>query len=829
MRRNLFRILAAGFFFFGLVSGLCAEDRLILSTGSYYRAFAMWTETGAEAFAKLKTAPPPSNWNAADFNDQDWPRSSGPFPGNSYYLNNFEKKPKMAHGGLLCLRGRFLVKDTAGATDLSLSLKYRGGIIAYLNGKEIARAHLPKEVLPETTGEAYAAGEDTAAKLERSLGPVTVPATLLQKGTNVLALELHGSAYAADSKTEEAMVGLYGIALSCGFAGIEPNLDRPAGFQLFNMNPNHVFLATEYGDPTEPLRPLRFCGARNAAYSGVVVAASTSPLVGLKAVPSDLVQVGGAGKIQATFVEVRYQTLSNRWGGINKRGLSKRTYEWVLPESFAGMESEAPENIPVGGPEPEPSDRTAMGLPPKPTPAALCPVWVTINVPKDLAPGKYAGTLTLSAKEIPKAVVPLEIEVVAWTVPDDKKTGVAIYESPETLADYYKVEKWSDAHWALIEKSYELTGRTYNQFLSIPLLEKSQNGNQESLVVWKKQADGSFQYDFEKFDKLLSLATKYCRLKFVSCDLTHGCSEGEWGTPQNKNPNETGQAFVGSRAVTVLDEAGKPSTFKLPDFGTPESEKPLKALTDALLERLKKYKLENAFVLGVAQDTGLKSDLIESFKKLQPNARWHYAAHSRLDKGPYTLVEYLYVANWLPAPGAKKNPFFQDKTILMSQRMGISDQPCLVFRTMTERAILLGDQGAGRMGIDFWDMKASGWWSTYFSRWPNSSAGQRSPCLGGIALPGKKAPVTTPRIEALREGVQETEARIFIQEAIEAKKISGQLAEKAQKLLEARHQYCRLLHANKVELRVAIDDGDYARSLKLYQLAAEVAAAMGQK
>jgi len=42
----------------------------------------------------------------------------------------------------LCLRGTFTVTDLAKVGDLTLTLRYQGGAVAYLNGKEVARGHL---------------------------------------------------------------------------------------------------------------------------------------------------------------------------------------------------------------------------------------------------------------------------------------------------------------------------------------------------------------------------------------------------------------------------------------------------------------------------------------------------------------------------------------------------------------------------------------------------------------------------------------------------------------------------------------------------------------
>ncbi len=49
----------------------------------------------------------------------------------------------------ISVRGRFRVTDLAAAKGLRLNVEYRGGIVVYTNGHEIARGHLPAKGIPE--------------------------------------------------------------------------------------------------------------------------------------------------------------------------------------------------------------------------------------------------------------------------------------------------------------------------------------------------------------------------------------------------------------------------------------------------------------------------------------------------------------------------------------------------------------------------------------------------------------------------------------------------------------------------------------------------------
>ena len=107
------------------------------------------------------------------------------------------------------------------------------------------------------------------------LGPVALPADLLRKGLNVLAIELHRSDYnpsaakffatqAHDYQDITAGPGwtpcaLMDLNLSAD-GGVDSNAHRPAGVQVWNQDCNDRTLVSDCGDPNEPLRPIVLTG-----------------------------------------------------------------------------------------------------------------------------------------------------------------------------------------------------------------------------------------------------------------------------------------------------------------------------------------------------------------------------------------------------------------------------------------------------------------------------------------------------------------------------------------------------------------------------------------
>ena len=390
----------------------------------------------------MPSPPPPPGWTEPDFDDSAWPRLAGPFSGGYVgWARQYQRQGR----ALICLRGKFRVDDPSGVKRLTLSARYQGGLVVYLNGREVYRGHLPQGALSAlTTAEPYpreayvdAAGkvipslyhlqkrlEAGDADLERRLalrtrstGRLDLPLAGLRKGVNVLALELHRSAFRPEILTADRMraawphVGLSRLRLAAQARGgaVTPNIARPEGVQVWNEDTTAVFGPAAYGDPNEPLLPIRLVGVRGGYHSAQVVVGSTGTLSGLRTAVSDLTARDGGGRIPADQVRIRYPRLTRM--GVLVKGPGYRS------PAFAVLEEEPPGVIEPAAPKTSPRRRSVLGLAPEVVPGAVQPIWVTVYVPEGTRPGAYRGTITIRADDNPDAVVPLRLRVYDFTVP----------------------------------------------------------------------------------------------------------------------------------------------------------------------------------------------------------------------------------------------------------------------------------------------------------------------------------------------------------------------------------------------------------------------------
>jgi RNA polymerase sigma factor (sigma-70 family) len=791
--------------------------------------------------------PPPEKWANPDFNDLDWTRAKG---------SNFYSPPLQT--GTICLRSSFQVSKPGSVSNLYLKMSFRGGAIVYLNGTEIARSHLPKGKLDlDTCGEKYpdkaflnSAGkmhtllsktkkaEDKVlmASRDRSLGPVSIPVKLLRKGVNVLAVELRRSDFHPvalkwwKSKNlhfglvkKWTPAGLLSIRLSARGSGFIANVEGCQDIHLWNSGLHSTIEVIPHGNPGQLPGPMVMTGARGGSFSSLLAVSSPKTITGLKARISAL--SGTAGKtIPTTAIRVSYLLESN----VNHQniwGWKKQAFNLLAEKAPAEV---APASRPKRYNARVTRARKTMGLPPKAPLTAAVAIVVTVNVPGDTAPGLYKGQLTVSAAGLPQKSVPVVIDVADWLIPEPLKmrTRMGIFQSPPTLALHYKTKIWSEEHWKLMEKSFRFLGEVGNDLVNIPISCETQFGNDEGMVHWIRQADGSFDYDFTVFDRYIKLVKKHLGVpKFVALHVWHA---GAWKPRPVDEQNQ----------VLVIDKkTGKREYLQVPVFGTPASKKFWTPVLMIIKKKLTAAGMEKSMCLGVLSDGTAPPPVFKMFKEILPGVGWTRGCHSTtFSKKPYGLKgggtcvyhEFCYglglrdPAKKLPAIHTMTGPgtawFRGEKDFRL---------PSFIYRTMAERGLFCETSGIGRLGLDLWSLpfkgkKGKAKYRSLFNRWPHSSvAGHGDPTLVALIHPGKEGPQRTLRFQIFREGLQESEALIIVSEAMveHAAKIGPKLVAECKALLSQR------INADRVGQGISerFHAGWQQRSSNLYNLASRLA------
>lgn len=150
-------------------------------------------------------------------------------------------------------------------------------------------------------------------------------------------------------------------------------------------------------------------------------------------------------------------------------------------------------------------------------------VWLDFGIDKDAKAGIYNGKVTISADNTDvEQIIDYSIEVIDADFLDENEYSFRpdFWTYPFSSAEYYDVEPFSDEHNEILKKhllQYKNYGGTT---LTGTLVEEAWGGQTygktdaatgdnvrcPSLIKWIKQADGTWRFDYNYFDKFVELA-----------------------------------------------------------------------------------------------------------------------------------------------------------------------------------------------------------------------------------------------------------------------------------------------------------------------------------
>lgn len=435
---------------------------------------------------------------------------------------------------------------------------------------------------------------------------------------------------------------------------------------------------------------------------------------------------------------------------------------------------------------------------PSPDAKGLLPIWLTAEIPADAASGTYYGAVAVG-----ELVTPITLHVCDWAVPKgaDREVFVGTIQSPETLADTYDVTLWSDAHLALVAKSFEYQAKIGNCTLFVPLLSNTHLGNPYGMVVYRSNDNGN-EWDFSYMGRYLDLYAK--KVGEPRPLIFYVWEPGLMGRRGRRPAGVT---------ITTIDADNRAANQRLPLYEKGGYAHVWQALMDGLHQQVTSRGWdERNIVLGAAGDQRPPLSVVQFFKEIAPYARWDIYTHGRADGAPAEDGTYvvdgmeigLYEHPYCPALRYSEGEWFTGGwdadvrfPIASNPRKFIYlYSPPSQYRSLAEGVtVSMGERdgrdpwrdtaGFTRLGLDAWEMGEtrsylvnrfpSGNWDNMYRDNPRS-----------LLAAGPAGPVPTVRYEMLREGLQECEARIVIEKALQADRISDKLATDCKQLLASR-------------------------------------------
>lgn len=768
---------------------------------------------------------PPGTWTHFDFDDRAWARHRMPYQDG----HGFRQRSEIA---MLAARASFQVDDPNRVGNVQLNIRYRGGAVVYLNGREVARHHLPAGELTADTlsddypREAFVTAENRRIPppgergdepdLERRLelrirqATVTLPAEHLRAGRNVVAIAVHRAPIAsnlpsyAGGRANWSTLGLLSANLQTeprsGISRYPALLDRPI---LWNADPLEMIGLEDYdGHAGGEIRPIQLVAARGGSASGQIVVSvpAGKPIQRLEAQASGLQDWPSRATLTGDHVRVRFAAHPVRYGEAGR---------WLT--GYFDILATEPE---VG--------------------RAIQPVWVTVNVPADQAPGQYVGTLAVSV-DGQRMEVPINLRVSRLQLPSpsEGRTFVAVLQSPDTVAMRYDVPLYSDDHFRLLEPSMKLLGQLGNRVLYLTAINRTHFGNENAMIQFRR-VGAQLVPDFSALDRYLELYDKHV------------------GPPRavvvqvfSPNMNQRGRSPA-SVNITVRSRDGRLSQEQVPFFGRPGSREIWAPVIEGLQSRLRDRNWpEEALMIGIGADTRPQAEVVEFFRQIDQAIPWVLFTHARGDPSPgarrqtigpmevgYRVlpdvprIRFPSSPQWsLPEPGS-----FIDASSLRGFIRIYS--PPGSYYTAPSRAMFGRSSGLARIGLDFWPREgnADHHVDGLLSRYRTNGVLDRNLMRDNprtLTAPGPDGAVPTVRFEMLREGIQLNEARLLIEEVLADEQKRSQLSQELRaEALQRMTEYQAALLLGALDWAWMIHADRLQRAWDLFETAADVAEAM---
>ena len=170
------------------------------------------------------------------------------------------------------------------------------------------------------------------------------------------------------------------------------------------------------------------------------------------------------------------------------------------------------------------------------------PVWITVDIPRDAAPGRYTAPVAVKGKGIDKTLT-LCLNVTGRTLPAPSEWTyhLDLWQHPAAVARAEGVEVWSDEHFERMRPTMRQLADAGQKVITATLNKDPWNNQcydaYADMIVWTRLADGTWEYDFTVFDRWVQFMLDLGIGKYINCysmlpwnNMLHyrDAATGEW-------------------------------------------------------------------------------------------------------------------------------------------------------------------------------------------------------------------------------------------------------------------------------------------------------------
>ncbi|MGX5819276.1 glycoside hydrolase domain-containing protein [Chitinophaga lutea] len=225
------------------------------------------------------------------------------------------------------------------------------------------------------------------------------------------------------------------------------------------------------------------------------------------------------------------------------------------------------------------------------------PVWVTIDIPRQAEPGAYTAKVQVTSPKGKTQELGIALDVIGLTLPEPSKWVFHLdqWQHPAAVARVNNVPVWSEAHFAALKPQMQMLANAGQKIITATLNKDPWHVQTldpyEDMIIWTKEKDGSWSYDYRVFDKWVSFMMDLGVKKMINC-----YSIVPWNNEIHYKDAATGK---------FVDVVAKPGTEVfatmwapfLKDFAKHLKEKGWLEITNIALDERNKDEMGAAFAL----------------------------------------------------------------------------------------------------------------------------------------------------------------------------------------------------------------------------------------
>ena len=150
-------------------------------------------------------------------------------------------------------------------------------------------------------------------------------------------------------------------------------------------------------------------------------------------------------------------------------------------------------------------------------------VWVRVAVPEGTTAGNYTSTITVKLNDVTVETLYINLKVQNRTLPavSDWKFHLDLWQNPYSVARYYGVAPWSEAHMEALKNEHQLYADAGGKVITASIIYDPWNSQTEdvygTMIEWIKKKDGSWSFDYTNFDKWVELMMSIGVNKQINC------------------------------------------------------------------------------------------------------------------------------------------------------------------------------------------------------------------------------------------------------------------------------------------------------------------------